>query len=125
MSHIRTSHRRLSKVTGIDAKTVATTNLYTVPIGHAVIVTMAMVTTEDANTVTQRPVMGIGIAAGEDDIYSSRALTGFTASDSIYIFQNVAKYVQAESGDVIKLGIDNGSSATTHTITVELYGYFI
>ena len=117
--------RLLSKVTGIDAKTVATTNLYTVPTGHTVVVVFAVATTEVANTVTQRPVMGIGIAAGESDIFSSRALTGFTASDSVYMFNNTAKFVQAESTDVIKLGIDNGSTATTHTITIELYGYFI
>ena len=69
--------------------------------------------------------MGIGIAAGEEDIFSSRALTGFTASDSVYMFSNSAKLVQAEASDVIKLGIDNGSTATTHTITIELYGYYL
>lgn len=119
------SMRRLSKTTGIDAKTVATTNLFTVPSGHTVVIVFAVATTEVANTVTQRPVMGIGIAAGEEDIFSSRALTGFTASDSVYMFSNSAKLVQAEASDVIKLGIDNGSTATTHTITIELYGYYL
>lgn len=115
--------RRLSKVEGIDAKVVATHTLFTCPTNTDVYITHAIITASTANTVTQRPVMGIGIAAGEDDMFSSRALTGFTASNSVYTFTSFANAVGGSAGDVIKLGIDNGSTATTHTIVVELFGW--
>lgn len=115
--------KRLSIVTGIDAKVVATHNLFTVPTNFMVVVTSAIITTQVATTVTQHPVMGIGIAAGEDDIFSSRALTGFTATDSVYVFNSFGTARDGDAADVIKLGIDNGSNATTHTITVELFGF--
>ena len=44
--------RVLSTTTGIDAKTIATTNLYTVPTGKTAVVTEAVIRVTAADTVT-------------------------------------------------------------------------
>jgi hypothetical protein len=119
------SIRKLTTVIGIDAKVIGTTNLYPVPTGKTAIITGAIIRASVATAVTQRPVLGIGIAAGEDDIYASTALTGFTALTSVWSFISSDNYRNAVAGSIIKLGIDNGSNATTHTIEVDLFGYLL
>jgi len=119
------SIRKLSITTGIDAKTTGTTNLFTVPSGYTAVITMAVARCSTATAITVAPSIGIGVAAGEDDIFSSRALTGFTKATNAYVFQSGGNYVVVAGGSTIKLGIDTGSTGTTHTIIIELFGYLI
>jgi hypothetical protein len=124
-SHPLKQERKLSTVTGIDAKVVAVTNLYTVPTGVTAIITKAIIRASVATAITQRPVLGIGIAAGEGDIYASTALTGFTALTSVWAFQSSNTFRNAVAASIIKLGIDNGSNGTTHTIEIDLFGFLL
>lgn len=117
--------RILSTTTGINAKTVATTNLYTVPAGKTAIITEAIIRVTAANTITVVPTLGIGIAAGEDDIYLPQIITGTNATNKIYRFSASGSYRNGSAGDVIKLGIDVGATATTMTISIDLIGYLI
>lgn len=116
-------YKRIAKVTGVDLKVVAETNLWTCPSDISAVITSVVVTTEAATAVTQRPVCGVGIAAGANDIFTSRALTGFTGADSVYVFTSLATARDCDSGDIVKFGVDNGSTATTHTATVEIFGF--
>ena len=115
----------LSTTTGIDAKIVATTNLYTVPVGNTAIVTGAVIRVTVADTVTVSPTLGIGIAAGEDDIISSTLLTGLNLITEFYKFNVEGIAVVGAATEVIKLGIDTGATATTMTISIDLIGYLI
>ena len=117
--------RLLSTTTGIDAKTTGTTNLFTVPTGRSCVVTRAVVRVTVADTVTVVPAMGIGIAAGEDDIFTSTTLTGVTVTTDLFHFSATAKTKVGAATEVIKLGIDTGATATTMTIAVDLYGYLV
>lgn len=117
------SPHKLSSITGINAKTVATTNLYTVPIGKIAIITEAIVYVTSASAITIPPTLGIGIAAGEDDIYSSVQLVGLNATNKMYRFSSTGTYVIGQATEVIKLGIDIGATATTMIVTVDLIGY--
>jgi hypothetical protein len=115
----------LSTTTGIDAKIVATTNLYTVPVGKTAVITSAVIRVTVADTITVVPTVGIGIAAGETDIFASTALTGLDATTKVFRFDAIGTYVAGAAGNVIKLGIDTGATATTMTISVDLIGYLL
>lgn len=115
----------LSTTTGIDAKTVATTNLYTVPAGKSAIITSAVIHVTVADTITVVPTLGIGIAAGEDDIIAPVALTGLDATTKFWRFSVEGITKVGAATEVIKLGIDVGATATTMTIAVDLIGYLI
>jgi hypothetical protein len=115
----------LSTTTGIDAKAVATTNLYTVPAGKSAIITNAVIRVTVADTITVVPTLGIGIAAGEDDIIASTSLIALNATTKFWKFDVEGIAVVGAAAAVIKLGIDVGATATTMTITVDLIGYLL
>jgi len=115
----------LSTTTGINAKTVATTNLYTVPAGKTAIITGVIIRCTVATAVTVVPTLGVGIAAGEADIMPSTALTGLDLTTEFYRYSVEGVVVTGAAAAVIKLGIDTGATATTMTIAVDLIGYLI
>lgn len=109
---------------GIDAKTVATTNLFTVPTGKSFIVTKAVVRVTAASAVTVGPTFGIGIAAGEDDIVAS-ASAALTVADTYDLVLPKVGAVVALTGQIIKLGIDVAATGTSMTLAVDLSGYLV
>lgn len=115
----------LSTTTGIDAKTTGTTNLYTVPSGKKAIIKAAIVVPTAASSITQGPVAGIGIAAGEDDVFASTQLTGMTTTSKMYTFDSVGTQVIANATEIIKLGIDTAATGTSMTVSVYLIGFLI
>lgn len=115
----------LNTVTGIDGKAVAATTLYTVPTGRTAIITGATIRATVATAITVEPAMGIGVAAGESDMFASTTLTGFTTTAKVWNFVATGLSVVGNAADVIKLGIDTGSTGTTHTLAADLIGYLI
>jgi hypothetical protein len=115
----------LSSTTAINAKTVATTNLYTVPAGKTAIITGVIFHCTAADTVTVVPTLGVGVAAGEIDIMPSTSLTGFDALNELYRYSPEGTYVSVAAGGVIKVGIDTGATATTMTISAYLMGFLV
>lgn len=115
----------LARNNTIDGKVVGTTTLYTVPTGKTAIVTGAIVQSGAAVAITAGPTLGIGIAAGEDDIYPSTALTGLTSNVKTYVFPPQGLQASAPAGSVIKVGIDTASTGTSQGIVVTLLGYLI
>lgn len=116
----------LARITGIDGKIVATTNLYTVPANMRAVVLAAVIHVTAADTITVVGAAGIGVAAGEDDIFPSATLTGLDAVDEAWFFaQGAATRKAATAAQVIKFGIDTGYTATIATLAVDLIGYVI
>lgn len=116
----------LSTTTGIDAKVAATTNLYTVPSGRKAVVTGAVLALTTVDTLTLVGTAGIGVAAGEADIFPAIALTGLsTTTTAMALSNNNLLFAVAQASDVVKLGIDVGYTATTATMRVDLLGYLI
>lgn len=113
----------LSTVVGVDAKAVATTALYTVPTGKTCVVTAAIIRCTAATAVTIGPQLGIGIAAGEDDIFASTTLTSLTSASKCFGFSSVGTSVIGASTNVIKLGVDVATTGTSQTLAVDLMGY--
>ena len=76
----------LSRTTGIDLKTVAATNLYTVPTGKTAIITEILVRITVASGFSIAATAGVGVAAGEADIMAAIALTGLNAVGLVHRF---------------------------------------
>lgn len=116
----------LSTTTGIDGKATGTTTLYTVPMGKTAVILGASIRVTTADTITVTGDAGIGVAAGEDDIFASTTITGLLATGLVWNFDNTgATRVAVAAAGVIKLGIDTGWTATTATLAVDLIGYLV
>lgn len=115
----------LARVTGIDAKTVAVTTLYTVPTGKTAVITGALVQSGAVVAITVGPTLGLGIAAGEDDLFASTALTGLTSNAKTWFFGAPGLQAAAPAGSVIKVGVDTASTGTSQTVAVALLGFVL
>jgi len=113
----------LSKTSGIDLTTTGTTALFTVPGGESYSISKVIIVLTALTGFTSVGTLGIGIAAGEDDIFQSTELTGFDATSKQYVFNPDAIVAGANATDVIRLGIDTAFTATTATADIYLYGY--
>lgn len=116
--------RVLETVTGIDGKVATTTSLLTVPTSKRAIITGAMLRLTAVSALSGTLACGIGVAAGEDDIFPSTSLIGFNAANEVYMFMGSGVRVSAAAGSVIKLGIDTAFTGTTATLECQLLGYY-
>lgn len=120
---------RLATVTGIDAKTVAQTTLYTVPAGFTMIpiAVVIRVTAFTAGGKTTQAVASFGgNAATYDDFINSQTYT-VAAVDTFQLdeaAETTELAVQA-AADVFKIAIEVGSDATTETWSCDLLGYLV
>ena len=113
----------LAEVTGINAKSTGTTTLYTVPSGSTVVILEVVLRCTAATDITAPAEAGVGIAAGEDDIFASQPLYGLTATGKQFTFPNGGLAATAQSDEVIKLGIDTAATGTSQTLDADIIGY--
>ena len=112
-------------ITVIDMKTVAATNLYTVPAGKKLYLADVKLECSAASAISVAASAGVGVAAGEDDVYASQALTGFTsatAPNNGWSFVQGGRSRLVPAAAIVKLGIDTGATGTSQTATARLYG---
>ena len=117
----------LSVTSSVSLKTVPGTppTLYTVPTGRTAIITDCMLSPTTATAAVGDSVAGIGVAAGEDDIFSSQTLTGLNATTQQFKFLSTGVAVKALTGTAIKFGLDTGDTGTDLVADVYLIGYLI
>lgn len=113
----------LSQTAGISATATGTTNLYTVPDGKRCVVTGATIRCTAATAITDAATLGIGVAAGEEDIIDSQKVLGVHAALDAYRLNPTGKMILPQSGEIIKLGIDTAATGTSQVLAVDLYGY--
>lgn len=118
----------LATVTGIDAKTVAATTLYTVPAGKSLIVDHVVIRVS-AFTVGAKSVQAVasfgGNSATWDDYLNTITYTVAAADVAIRdSVEDTAVPVYA-AGDLFKLSVETGSDATAEAWSVDLFGYLI
>lgn len=128
MSDARTElDARLATVTGIDAKTIATTSLYTVPTGKTFIPTKVVIRvtafTVGAKAVQAAFTLG-GNGAFDDFKASSNPTISALGQVAIMTAENAA-FAQQDAGDVFSIDIATASDATTETWAVDVFGYLI
>lgn len=122
-AQVTTPISRLATVAGISTTATGATNVYTVPAGRTAIITSANVRCTAATAITTGPTLGMGVAAGEDDIYASTALASFLSVGQLYGFTTNGMSVSVAAGSVVKVGIDTAAVGTAQTVTVDLVGY--
>ena len=119
----------LSVTAGISSTTVAVTNIYTVPAGTTAVITGAIIVSSNTLNITIGPTIGIGVAAGEDDIIASTSLTGLNAPTKIWNLTNAPGIQTAATTEsVIKLGVDvvaGPGPFPSQTLTCYLLGFLI
>lgn len=113
----------LATVSGINAKTVANTTLYTVPVGKTATITGAVVRCTAASSITSGPSAGIGQTSGTNNIFASATMTALTAVLSVFGYSLVGMSIAVAAGGSVFFNIGTGSSGTSQVITVDLMGY--
>lgn len=127
----------LTTINGINAKTVATTELYTVPAGKQLVITSVSVRTT-AFTSGGKTINASGSVGktGPDynDYYDAGNLQAekFTAVNQYFCMlpinasENTGVPVLVyQAGDIILLNIATGSNATLETWSVDILGYLL
>ena len=117
---------KLATATGIDAKSVATTLLYTVPSGKTfipVFVIIRVTSFTDGGKGVEAVASFGGNSATYDDFLNTVTYT--VAASGVFIRDGVedsAVVVQA-GGDEFRISVETGSDATTETWAVDVFGY--
>ena len=117
--------RILSVTTSVNLKATGTTNLYTVPAGKSAVITDAIIKPTTATSAVGDAVVGIGVAAGEDDVFPPETLTGLTLTTRRYKFPSFGVSRVPATADVIKVGVDTADTGTALTASIYLIGYLI
>lgn len=120
----------LSTTTGINAKTVANTALYTVPAAKTAVVTWIIIRCTAAAAITVGPTVSVGRnATSYNDIYASEVVSALTnpgpGAGSMFGFGTIGMSSLAAAADVITLALTNASTGTSQTIAVDLIGYLV
>lgn len=117
---------RLATIGGIDAKTVAATTLYTVPVGKIMIITSVVVKCAAADTVSVACSYSLGGNNPNYDNWKGITASGLDSQGQIRM-ETVENQVSSAmaAGTVFKLNITTGATATTQTLVVDLFGYLL
>lgn len=120
----------LASVSGINAKTVANTSLYTVPTSKTAIITAAIVRCTAATAITNGPTLSMGRnSASFNDIFASTAINALTnagpGAGSMFGFSTIGMSALAAATDVVSVAITNASTGTSQTIAIDLIGYLV
>lgn len=119
---------KLATVTGINAKTVAVTSLYTVPPGKTFIpdhIVIRVTAFTDGGKGVQVIASFGGNSATYDDYLNS--ITYTIAAVDTFIRDSVedTAVVTQAAGDVFSISIETGSDATTETWAAEVWGHLV
>lgn len=113
----------LSITAGINAKTVANTNLYTVPTGKTAVITGYVVRCFAATTITVGATAGVGNASGTNNIAPSQAMTALTSPANLFIWPIVGMSVTVTAGNSVFFNLATAATGTSQTLVVDLIGY--
>lgn len=121
----------LASITGIDAKVVTATTLYTVPAGKQAIITDIFIRCTEATDITVDCDGTIGANATDYDDFIISGISqnmflenDFNATARLASLSGPPSIVY-QAGDVIKLNITTGATGTSQTFAVDVWGYLI
>lgn len=119
---------KVATVTGIDAKVVAVTSLFTVPTGKTFIpdhIVIRVTSFTSGGKGTQAVASFGGNSATYDDFLNS--ITYTVAAADVFIRDSVedTAVVTQAAGDVFSISIETGSDATLETWAVDVFGYLV
>lgn len=119
---------KLATVAGIDAKVIATTELFVVPVGKSLIVT-GIVIRVTAFTVGSKAVQAIASFGGNSATYDDylNSVTYTVAGAAVAIADGVqdAATPAYAGGASFRVSVETGSDATTETWEISLLGFLV
>lgn len=114
----------LATTTGINAKSIAATTVYTVPTGKTAVITEVIVRCTAASSITNGPTASVGFTStAYTDIYAAQNMIALTGTTSIFGYSTVGMSASAVAATVIKFNISTGASGTSQTVAVDVIGY--
>ena len=120
---------KLATVTGIDATTVAITELYPVPVGKTFIpifVVIRVTSFTDGGKGVQAVASFGGNGATYDDFLNTVTYT--VAAADVILKDGVADataYVTQAAADSFRISIETGSNASVEVWAVDVFGYLV
>ena len=117
----RSEPGRLVRVSGVDAASVAATDLFEVPTGYEAVVTGATARVE-SGTPTIPAFAGIGTNDTQDNVLGSQQLMGLLAAPQAYELISGGAMAVAAAGDTIRFGVDVAADAA-QLLEITLFGY--
>lgn len=114
---------RLAVVSGIDLKTVGVTPIYTVPAGKTAIFTGAYMEITAASAITVGATGGLGIAAGEADVFAPVSFAGVLTAGQVWAFLSNGLTRTGPAASVIRYGNDVAATGTSQTGRLHLFGF--
>jgi len=114
---------RLAVVSGINLKTVGTTLIYTVPAGQTAIFTAAYMEITAATAITVGATGGLGIAAGEADVFAPVVFTGVLTAGQVWAFLSNGLTRTGPAASTISYGNDVAATGTSQTGRLHLFGF--
>lgn len=124
--NLQTSEGIVAVVGSIDLKATGQTTIYTVPTGYTFYPTLVYLESTSVDTLSVLSTLSMGVVGGGyNDIingYTSLTLPTQGTKREITFNSDVGSFA---AGSVIKLDVDTGSTATTHTGKIYLLGYLI
>ena len=120
---------KMVTITGINAKTVVVTTLFTVPVGKTFIPDHIVIRVT-AFTSGGKGVEAIASFGGNSATYDDflNTVTYTIAAADVFTTDRVTDgtfVVTQAAGDVFSISIETGSDATTETWAVEVWGYLV
>ncbi|HBX15897.1 MAG: hypothetical protein UV20_C0009G0028 [Candidatus Magasanikbacteria bacterium GW2011_GWA2_42_32] len=116
---------KLASVAGIDLKTAGQITLIASALANTIITKAVLIITA-ADTATVMPTLRIGRAPNYDQFIPATLIhNAMNAMNNYQMFIPSITCSAFAAADAIKLDITIGSTATTHTATVELWGYVL
>ena len=118
----------LATTTGIDLKTVATTNLYTVPGGKTLICTEIVLRITSSSGFALPCTLSIGKTAAFNEWLVATAMTNLGVAGDFRLLSNSAAglvYKTFAATETIALVVTIGATTTTLVATADLFGYLV
>lgn len=112
--------------TGINAKTVANTLIWTNPnSAKSAVINIATIRCTAAIAITVGPTIGIGTSAGTNDLFPATALTVLTTTSKVYNFPPAGMSVLVPPSGTVYLNLSVASTGTSQTIEADITGYIL
>lgn len=111
-------------VTGINAKTVANTLLYTVPAGKTFIPQGVVIRATAASSISAGPTIDISTTSGgAGNIYTTTAITALDTAGKIFTFGPYGMSVSVAAAGTVYADLTAAANGTSETIEIDLIGY--
>lgn len=126
MSSTASSITKLATVDSIDLKTIAATNLYTVPAGKTVIITEIVLRITAVNTFISGATISVGKSASYNEWLVATAMGALSATNQFRLLSHSAAgliYQSFAAAEVVALSVTVGATSTTLTASADVYGY--